>query len=141
MRQLCQIHPNVDYRHAWGCPDCVVELRTALAETQQELELRTSIYDKAMAKLEAAEQEREYWHAAATTRRQMYEYRYHQLKDANTQRDFALKALAEADTKLDDALAALREMIMLEESDDTIAPSKVRAIMAKAKELTSGEQR
>lgn len=26
-RQLCSVHPKVDYRTAWGCPDCIVELR------------------------------------------------------------------------------------------------------------------
>lgn len=26
-RHLCQHHPDVDYRHAWGCPDCLRELR------------------------------------------------------------------------------------------------------------------
>ena len=26
-RRLCQTHRDVDYRHAWGCPDCLVDLR------------------------------------------------------------------------------------------------------------------
>jgi hypothetical protein len=26
-RQLCKHHPDVDYKIAWGCPDCIVELR------------------------------------------------------------------------------------------------------------------
>lgn len=33
VRQLCPSHPNVDYRTAWGCPDCVRELRVALEES------------------------------------------------------------------------------------------------------------
>jgi hypothetical protein len=33
-RQLCPHHPNVDYRAAWGCPDCVEELRVKLAVTR-----------------------------------------------------------------------------------------------------------
>lgn len=26
-RQLCKSHPDVDYKTAWGCPDCLAELR------------------------------------------------------------------------------------------------------------------
>lgn len=26
-RQLCKLHPGVDYKKAWGCPDCLAELR------------------------------------------------------------------------------------------------------------------
>jgi len=26
-RILCQSHPNIDYKTAWGCPDCVKDLR------------------------------------------------------------------------------------------------------------------
>src|SRR3990172_1238662 len=26
-RRLCKDHAAVDYRHAWACPDCLVELR------------------------------------------------------------------------------------------------------------------
>lgn len=26
-RQLCRSHPNVDYKTAWGCPECVSESR------------------------------------------------------------------------------------------------------------------
>ncbi len=32
-RQLCSDHPNVNYKTAWGCPECVRELRMALAES------------------------------------------------------------------------------------------------------------
>lgn len=32
-RQLCSHHPNVNYKTAWGCPDCVMELRIALRES------------------------------------------------------------------------------------------------------------
>lgn len=28
---LCQSHPNVDYKTAWGCPECVAEMRKRLA--------------------------------------------------------------------------------------------------------------
>lgn len=33
-RQLCPYHPDVDYQHAWGCPDCVRELRAKLARAE-----------------------------------------------------------------------------------------------------------
>lgn len=26
-RRLCPTHPDIDYRHEWGCPQCVTELR------------------------------------------------------------------------------------------------------------------
>ena len=26
-RSLCKLHPDVDYKTAWGCPDCLAELR------------------------------------------------------------------------------------------------------------------
>ncbi len=26
-RQLCPHHPNVNYKIAWGCPDCLAQLR------------------------------------------------------------------------------------------------------------------
>jgi hypothetical protein len=35
-RQLCQSHPGVDYRTAWGCPECVAELRAQLATERAE---------------------------------------------------------------------------------------------------------
>lgn len=31
VRQLCPTHPEVNYKTAWGCPDCVKELRETLA--------------------------------------------------------------------------------------------------------------
>jgi len=37
-RRLCKDHAAVDYRHVWGCPDCLVELRArnvALVEAAQ----------------------------------------------------------------------------------------------------------
>ena len=30
-RRLCKTHRDVNYQTAWGCPDCLKELRTALA--------------------------------------------------------------------------------------------------------------
>ncbi len=35
-KQLCPHHPNVDYKTAWGCPECVIELRAALAASRAE---------------------------------------------------------------------------------------------------------
>ena len=32
-RVLCSDHPNVNYKTAWGCPDCIMELRIALRES------------------------------------------------------------------------------------------------------------
>lgn len=34
-RQLCKSHPDVDYKTAWGCPECVRELREALCAMVQ----------------------------------------------------------------------------------------------------------
>lgn len=39
-RSLCELHPDVDYRVAWGCPECVMELleeRDALTQENQRL--------------------------------------------------------------------------------------------------------
>ena len=30
-RTLCQTHPDVDYTTAWGCPECVREMRAEIA--------------------------------------------------------------------------------------------------------------
>jgi len=38
-RQLCNLHPNVDYKTAWGCPDCLVELRAELAHIDHVIEM------------------------------------------------------------------------------------------------------
>lgn len=38
-RVLCATHPDVDYRHAWGCPDCVRELRERNAKLTAACEL------------------------------------------------------------------------------------------------------
>lgn len=27
MRTLCNIHPDIDYMHHWGCPECLKDLR------------------------------------------------------------------------------------------------------------------
>lgn len=37
-RHLCGTHPNVDYKTAWGCPDCVRELRQENAKLKREVE-------------------------------------------------------------------------------------------------------
>ena len=37
-RRLCQTHTTVDYRHAWGCPDCLVNLRARNAALVKALE-------------------------------------------------------------------------------------------------------
>ncbi len=34
-RRLCKTHPDVDYKHEWGCPECVSELRKENAELQE----------------------------------------------------------------------------------------------------------
>lgn len=34
-RQLCPHHPDVDYQHAWGCPDCVRDLRAKLDASER----------------------------------------------------------------------------------------------------------
>lgn len=45
-RQLCPHHPDVDYRHAWGCPDCVRELRAKLdAAERVAAEMRKALTD------------------------------------------------------------------------------------------------
>lgn len=38
-RSLCQTHPGVDYKHAWGCPECVRELRDRNAKLTEALKL------------------------------------------------------------------------------------------------------
>ena len=37
-RQLCKSHPNVNYKHAWGCPDCVAEMRTFIKWLKAEID-------------------------------------------------------------------------------------------------------
>lgn len=44
-RQLCKTHPNVDYRKAWGCPDCLAELRY---ENKKMKEILDRIYRSAL---------------------------------------------------------------------------------------------
>lgn len=38
-RSLCQTHPNVDCKHAWGCPECVRELRERNDKLREALKL------------------------------------------------------------------------------------------------------
>lgn len=30
-RQLCMLHPHVDYKTAWGCPECVAAARKKIS--------------------------------------------------------------------------------------------------------------
>lgn len=58
-RVLCQLHPNVDYKHAWGCPECVAELRkqaTQLRETLGRADEWRKASEHEYAKLEQANQ-------------------------------------------------------------------------------------
>lgn len=32
MRILCEIHPEIDYKHHWGCPECLRELKAEKVE-------------------------------------------------------------------------------------------------------------
>lgn len=36
-RQLCPTHPDVNYKTAWGCPECVREMRSELVQLKAEL--------------------------------------------------------------------------------------------------------
>ncbi len=36
-RRQCKHHPEVDYLRAWGCPDCLAELRTELRELKRKI--------------------------------------------------------------------------------------------------------
>jgi hypothetical protein len=38
VRPLCQTHPDVNYKTAWGCPECVRELRAENANLRDALE-------------------------------------------------------------------------------------------------------
>lgn len=49
-RQLCKTHPDVDYKTAWGCPDCVRELRY---ENKKMKEILDRIYRAALISNEA----------------------------------------------------------------------------------------
>ena len=47
-RSLCKLHPDVDYKTAWGCPDCLAELRNELAAAQKDAERLTKLVDSVL---------------------------------------------------------------------------------------------
>ena len=45
IRRLCKHHPGVDYRHAWGCPDCLKELRAENAKLADALDTACNLLE------------------------------------------------------------------------------------------------
>src|ERR1019366_1148273 len=56
-RSVCPVHPEVNYRHEWGCPRCLTEVLADLATTRAQLaasearvgELRTAMETEGIA--------------------------------------------------------------------------------------------
>ena len=36
-KRLCKHHPEIDYKHHWGCPDCLAELRAKNERLKNEI--------------------------------------------------------------------------------------------------------
>ena len=56
-RILCSIHPAVDYKHAWGCPDCIVEMRAQIDPVKVKKDLAAAAKGKPTAAKPAAKQQ------------------------------------------------------------------------------------
>lgn len=47
-RQLCPNHPDVNYKTAWGCPECVREMRDGLERLRLAVSLHIRAVDRIM---------------------------------------------------------------------------------------------